>query len=299
MKLPARLALLGLAVAIPVIQSRIDARLGVFRAQEESIYLWSGTHVRQLVPGFEDLTADLYWLRTVQYFGGHRRQAEGKRFELLHPLVDIATTLDPRFEMAYSYGAIFLAEPWPMGAGEPEKAAALLDRGAKATGSWRLKQLQGYQAFLFLCDASRAAEILTEASEMPGAAFWLKMYAAEMRRKGGERDMARMLWRQMLEDAERGNAAADVIRSNAETNLRRLDAYDSMDLIDRAIRVFQERLGRLPASLAELQGAVGRLPTNDPSGVRFEYDAEKGRVSLSMMSALWRPDAESSLCKKR
>ena len=83
-------------MSVPFIQNAVDARRGRYQAQEEVLYLWSGQHVRRLVPGLEDLFADIYWLRTVQYFGGQRAFAEGKRFDLLGPLVDITTTLDPR-----------------------------------------------------------------------------------------------------------------------------------------------------------------------------------------------------------
>ena len=34
-----------------------------------------------------------------------------RRLQLLYPLLDITTTLDPRFNIAYRFGAIFLAEP--------------------------------------------------------------------------------------------------------------------------------------------------------------------------------------------
>jgi hypothetical protein len=63
---------LALAAAIPLVQNAIDARRGRFRAQEEILYVWSGEHVRRLSPGLENLLADIYWLRTVQYFGGQR-----------------------------------------------------------------------------------------------------------------------------------------------------------------------------------------------------------------------------------
>jgi len=35
-----------------------------------------------------------------------------KRFDLLVPLVNITIALDPRLEIAYRYGATFLAEPF-------------------------------------------------------------------------------------------------------------------------------------------------------------------------------------------
>jgi len=81
------LLLAPLLISIPLLQSRIDDRLGGFRSQEEVLYLWRGEQVKRLFPGFEALAADIYWLRTVQYFGGQRVFAEGKSFDLLKPLI--------------------------------------------------------------------------------------------------------------------------------------------------------------------------------------------------------------------
>ena len=131
---------LALLPLLPAVQGRIDQRLGEFRAQEEVLYVWSGEKLRRLASGFEDFLADIYWLRTVQYFGGQRRFSHEKRFELLEPLTDVTTALDPRLEIAYRYGAIFLSEAWPIGAGRPQAGVALLQRGAEANpGAWRLR----------------------------------------------------------------------------------------------------------------------------------------------------------------
>ena len=50
-------------------------------------------------------------------------------YALLYPLLDITTTLDPLFNIAYRFGAIFLAEAYPAGAGRPDLAIALLEKG--------------------------------------------------------------------------------------------------------------------------------------------------------------------------
>ena len=147
--------LLAMAGVIPV-QRRIDASLGGFRAQEEVLYVWSGEHIRRVSPGIENLMADVYWLRTVQYFGGVRAFSREKRFELLDPLMNITITFDPRFEIAYRYGAVFLCEPWPVGKGNPRAGVALLERGVRTLpASWRLRQDLGYFRFIFLNDADR------------------------------------------------------------------------------------------------------------------------------------------------
>ena len=70
------------------------------------------------------IVADIYWIRAVQYFGRTRLDARpGKSYDLLYPLLDITTTLDPQFNLAYRFGAVFLAEAYPGGAGQPARAA--------------------------------------------------------------------------------------------------------------------------------------------------------------------------------
>ncbi len=282
-------ALLVLAAApfVPLGQQRIDERLGRYRAQEEVLYLWSGEHVKRMVPGFEALAADIYWLRTVQYFGGQRLFAQDKRFELLRPLVDITTTLDPRLEIAYRYGAVFLSEPSPLGAGRPREGIEVLERGTAALPqSWRLRQDLGFFHYLFLHDAQTAARVLLEAAEIPGAAFWLRTMAADILVKGGDRESSRRMWRQMFEQAEEG-----IIRENAKVRLAILDSLDVRDALARAVAERVRRQGTLPSRLEQLAAeGLWRGPLVDAGGVPFGYDPRTGRVFIQEASPMWRPD---------
>jgi hypothetical protein len=279
-------AFLALVLAVPWIQGRIDSRAGAFRATEESLYLWSGRHVRLLAPGFEGLAADLYWLRTVQYFGSQRVFGTGKRFDLLLPLIDITTSLDPRMEIAYRYGAIFLSEPAPMGAGRPKDGVAILERGVRhLPDSWRLRQDLGYFHFLFLNDPKRAAEILLEASKLPGAAFWLRTLAADILTRGGERSTSRRIWVSLYASSEGS------IKENARVHLQQLDAVDRSEALSAAVAAFERAAGHRPSSLSELPAANLRgLALTDPTGVPFRYDSATGRVSIAPQSPLWRPE---------
>lgn len=287
MKRPA-LAALPLLGLVFWLQARIDAHLGLFRAQHEVLYLWSGAHVRRLFPGFENLAADLYWLRAVQYFGGQRVFARDTRMELLEPLLDITVTLDPRLEVAYRYGAIFLAEPAPVGAGRPRQAVALLEKGVAALPeNWRIRQDLGFIHFLHLNDHRRASEILLEASRLPGAAFWLKNLAADVLARGGDRATARQMWRQIHDQSD------GVVRANALVNLQVLEALDQAEDLTRRVEEFTRRAGRRPRSLDELRTrGLLRGPALDSSGAPFVYDAATGRVRVSPRSTLYRPDRD-------
>ena len=279
-----RLLLVALAALVPLIQRGVDARRIALGGQEDILYLWSGEQVRRLSPGLEDVMADIYWLRTVQYFGGQRAFAKEKRFDLLEPLIDITTTLDPRFELAYRYGAVFLAEPPPSGAGRPRAAVALLERGVRALPqSWRIRQDLGFFHFFFLGDSREAARILLEAADLPGTPHWLRTAAGDFLREGGERETSRQVWRHLAEQSE------GQMRDNALVNLARLDALDGQDALQRDVDEFTRRFGRRPAALGELAGAgLLRAPLVDPAKVPYGYDPATGRVSIARKSFFWR-----------
>jgi len=280
----AKIAFVVLAAIVPFYQQRLDATLGEQRATEEALYVWSGSYVKRLSPGFENVMADIYWLRTVQYFGSQRAFAKDKRYDLVEPLTQITVALDYRFEIAYHYGAVFLAEPWPRGADKAERAVALLKQGADATGSWRLRQLEGYFTLVFLNDAPKAAEILLEASKLPGAAYWLKTLAADALSRAGDRELARRIWLSMSEQSEPG-----AIRANAEFNLQQLKALDERDALQEAVIAFEAETRRRPRSLRELSVVrAGKIPVVDPAGVPYEYDEASGLVSVSRKSSMWR-----------
>lgn len=284
----ARLGLLLalLAPVVPWAQSHIDRHAGLFRSQEEVLYLWTGEQVARVFPGFEGFLADVYWLRTVQYFGGQRLFAHGKHFELLRPLVEITTALDPRMEIAYRYGAVFLSEAPPVGAGRPREGIEVLREGAQRNPrSWRLRQNLGFFYFLYLRDARRAAAVLDQAADIPGAAFWLRTLAASLLAKGGDRAAARQMWQRMFDQAEEG-----VLKENARLQLRILDALDMADRIGAAVAAYERSRGRRPGSLYELaRSGFWRGPLVDSAGVPFHYDEKTGQVRVSRTSPLWRP----------
>jgi len=269
---------------VPVVQAQLDRRIVKPSAEDEVLYLWSADQVRWIAPGLESLAADVYWLRTVQYFGSQRAYAAGSDFRLLKPLIDMTVALDPRMEIAYRYGAIFLAEPRPGGAGQPEAAIDLLERGAQALpGDWRLRQDLGFSHFLFLHDPRTASRILEEASDLPGAPGWLRNLAADVLTKGGDAATARQVWERIRDQSD------GQLKYNARLQIAMIDALEQAERLTSLVHDFEKRTGRRPASLEELvaAGALTRAPL-DAAGIPFQYDATTAAVTVSRRSPLWR-----------
>ena len=168
--------------------------------------------------GYSGLVADIYWTRVVQYFGRRVGVAEA-RFELLPALLDATTTLDPKLLPAYEFGSVFLAQDPPHGAGRPDLAVALMERGIRENPTqWRLYYDLGFVHSINRHDDAAAARAFQRGSEVPGAHPWLKLLAARMAERGGDGETARFLWAKAYEEA-----TDPLIRANALVHWRELD----------------------------------------------------------------------------
>ena len=271
------------APLIPWAQGQVDRHRERTGMESQRLYVWSGQHVRRMFPGLENLMADVYWLRTVQFFGHQHAFAQQRRFDLLVPLAEITTTLDPRFELAYRYGALFLAEPYPNGAGDIAAAEALLRKGIAANPqNWKLRRDLGYIYYFHLRDPRRAADAMLDASRIPGSPDWLKTMAASFLAED-DRATSRALWTKLYEEFEGS------MKGTAAFNLARLDALDHVDRVQEAVDLLARRLGRPPASWEEMFAAGLPPPlARDPGGVALDYDPGRGVVSLNRQSPWWR-----------
>jgi hypothetical protein len=233
---------------------------------------------------FDALAADVYWIRAVVYYGGVRRSDDVlKNYDLLHPLLDLTTTLDPRFLLAYRMGAIFLSEAYPGGAGRPDLAIDLLEKGVRANPMrWELLHDIGFVYFWSYRDYVTAASWIERAANVPGSPSWLRPVVAGMLARGGERSTARLLWTEMLRSDERG------MQEVARLRLVQLDAMDQIDALHSLVARVTLATGVRPASWSDLiaRGWLRSVPV-DPSGTPYVMDPFTSRVTVSRESALY------------
>jgi tetratricopeptide (TPR) repeat protein len=276
------LVALAAAVALQVLRDRQYPREA--RDAERFLYVRSGPAMQRISLSFDALAADVYWVRAIQHYGGDRLRGErgGRRYELLYPLLDLTTSLDPHFNIAYRFGAIFLGEPYPGGPGRPDQAIALLRRGISANPQkWQYYYDTGFVYYWRLGDFAAAAHWFQRASALPGAPNWLPAIAAAILTGGGDRASARFLWQQMLSSEQAW------VRRNAERSLRQLEAMDRIDMLEAAIRSGPPPPdGRYSWADLARRGLLPGIPV-DPTGTPFEIDPRTGRVSLSGSSPIW------------
>ena len=246
------------------------------------LYVRSPDAVSRLALSYKSLLADLYWLRAVQHYGTTKLSTDsGKQYDLLYPLLDLTTSLDPRFNVAYYFGSIFLAEPQPGGPGRPDLAIALLEKGLRAQPQkWELAQSIGFVHYWWRQDYEEAAAWFARAAAFPDAPVWMGPLAAVTLAEGGRRESSRLLWQQISQDAE-----DEWFRAEAARRLQQLDAMDQLDALQEAASAFQQREGRPASGWDDLRGAGYLRGTPvDPAGM--PYRLESGVVGLDAESPL-------------
>lgn len=268
-----------LFAAIAVLQMKIDAGTRAYTEENDELMLRSGSGVRQMSLGYDSLVADIYWTRAVQYYGS-RAGIDGAKFDLLWPLLDIATTLDSKLIIAYRFGAIFLSEPPPAGAGRPDLAVELVKRGIAANpDNYYLSGDLGFLYYWRLKDYPKASEAYLEGSKIPNAPSWLKMMAARIAAKGGALETSRMIWSQIYETSQ-----DKTVRDEALKTLRGLRAQEDEAQLDEVAQEYKNRFGHFPASASELRdaGLLRGTPT-DPAGYPYVFGGD-GKSSLDPRS---------------
>lgn len=245
----------GLNRWIEVNRPPVDSKM-----EEEKLYV-TGAAARRMSLSFNGLVADWYWMRSLQYVGRKViKQGEKVQFgdlgtldlNLLYPLLDTATTLDPQFIAVYEYGGVVLPSI------NDEDAIKLLKKGIENNPTkWRLFQHLGY-IYWQRGDYKTASEVYAAGAKLPGVPGWMQAMSARMLVEGGSRDTAREIYTRIYEQSEERT-----IKRMAELRLKQINSLDERDLIRRVLSDYRAQKGSCPSAWREvavrLQAAHLRL----------------------------------------
>jgi hypothetical protein len=277
-----------LLVALPLgfaglwqVERRIDRDLAGLHQEQDELVFRSGKMLKAVSLEYAPLMAELYWTRVVQYYGD-KQAHDDPHFDLLWPLLDIATTLDPQLLAAYRFGATFLSE-WPnAGPGRPDLGVELVQRGIKANPEyWRLYEDLGFIYYIHMKDYAKASAAFLEGSKNPQAYDWMKVMAARIAEKGDSRATSMFLWNELYQSTK-----SPEIKKNALAHLQLLRAEADCEQLDVLAAEYEKRMGRRPATVRDLINA-GMLPGAplDPMGTVYVFGKD-GKAQISATSPL-------------
>jgi tetratricopeptide (TPR) repeat protein len=288
-----------MAIAVPL-QSYMDERRPPEKSIGDVLYLPSGETVKSLSFGFDGILADIYWLRSVQYFGRQLLNNKNEidfslmsqvRYDLLYPLLDITTTLDPYYIAPYRFGAIFLPDY------NYDQALQLVKKGIYHNpNNWHL-----YHNLATLYwekkDYKSASETFLKGAELPKAPLWMRIMGGVMLSEGGSRSTACKMYVTIYEDAV--SSKDDFVSKQMESQIKRIYALDEVDYMNEVLARFRQINNRCPNSIEELApilrrnsgktGSCGQPiaikfnnkgEAESPIGNNYLYDSEQCKIKL-------------------
>lgn len=275
------LALLVSFAAVWQLQHNIDQGKKGVQTEQDQLALRSPKVLKIVSLEYAPLVAAIYWTRVVQYFGEKHRLHQ-TNLDLLWPLLDITTTLDPHLMPAYRFGSTFLSDQPPRGEGRPDLAVKLLQRGIQSNpDEWRLYQDLGNVYYFDAKDYAKASQAFAEGARNPESMIWMKVMAAKIASEGESPETSYFLWQQVYQSTK-----DPAIQKNAEEHLKLAKVELDLREINRLADTFEQQT-KHPATRIDELIAAGLLKgfPRDPEGYPYILD-ENGKAQLNPRSPL-------------
>jgi len=282
-----RLRIPGLLLLLLAGSTAANMHLGAGRVsgEEQRIHLPQAGWLEAVSLGYRNLWAEILWIRTLSWFGGHVRDAD---YDYLGELLQAIVRLNPRAEQAYYMAGAVL--PW--NTGSTRLSRPLLEQAMQHfPDDWRWPYYRGFNAYWFDHDNNEAGRLLARAASLPGSPPQVANLALRMQATAGQLNTALLFVQQLLQEKQDSHIRGHLehLRAVIQTEqiLRGLDARlaalprrynDARDL-----QRLREAGLRLPAVLPD-GGHIEILPDGEPvssaSGKRFRVFVSPRRKGI-------------------
>lgn len=233
------------------------------------LYLPDARYTRLVTLGFNNLSSDLFWFITINYFG---KQVRGERdYRWLSEMCDLVVNLDPGKNFTYEFCGNMLS--WE--AGEFQKSIDLFSKAiTQFPETWRFYYLRGFSYWYFLHDKEHARIDLELASRLPQAPQFLSSLAARLMVDADNPALALSF----LEDLRR-NATDDNAKTILNERIKRATLSRDLRALNALLQRYLQEQGGVPSSLDDLvKKHYLKFIPEEPFGGKYVLDSSSGKV---------------------
>jgi hypothetical protein len=259
---------LSLLLLAAVFQNRYDSTVSYMADRSTFVSLPSGQSLRILSFGYRNLTADLLFIWSIQFYSTYYLT---NRFDYLERIYNTITDITPQYKEPYIIGAMIMA----FEAKDIPMALRLLDKGSRSMDQeWIFDHEAGYYCYKYLKDFTRAESYYARAASKPEAPAFLKRMEAHIVYLQDNPRVAYQMWLDIY-----NNARDRSEKEMAFNHLYQIKAEIDVPFLQQKITLFREKYQRFPASLAELvrTGIIPGIP-RDFSGNDYLFDSQQGTI---------------------
>jgi len=186
---------------------------------ESILYLPSGKYLKYLTLGYNQVVADLLWIKTVSYFGSHFMTDQ--QYPWLFHMLTLIIDLDPKFDFPYYFGGVVLS----LEASQAENANKILEKGIDAfPNQWMYPFYIGFNHYYHLGDPMTAAPFIERASKLPGAPQFTKTLAGTLYEQSGDLNAGLEFYRKVYE-----NTSDEIVRKKIEERIKTILSKQGTD----------------------------------------------------------------------
>lgn len=212
--------------------------------------------------GLHSATAAFFWVGVIQRFV----TLAGDRLNGLAAHIRVINGLDPKFSYPYAFAALVLPA-----SDHADDAVSIAKAGLeRADPDWQIPYYLAVDYHIYLKDRKNAAIYMNIAAGTPGAPANIKYVAATYGNRQDLRQQTRAIWISIYE-----NSRDEIAQKQAEAHIKHID---TLDFIEKAAKLFKERMGQYPKTLDELvtQKILKAIPP-DPLGLPYDTKGD-GKV---------------------
>ncbi len=186
---------------------------------EPFLYLPSGDYLKPLALGYNQVLADVLWIRTVHYFGSH--YMTDKEYPWLYHMLTLIIDLDPKFNFPYYFGGIVLS----VEADQKDRANAILARGMEAyPEKWEYPFYIGFNHYYHEGNPAAAIPYIEKAAALPRAPAFVQSLVGTLYLKTGKKETALKFFRKIYE-----NTSDALVREKISTKIEKLLSEEMND----------------------------------------------------------------------
>lgn len=262
-------ALLFLAFQI---QKNLDNSRKRHKKEGIDIIVPSGQYMKIAVLGYNNVIADLYYLKAHQYVGTQEvRKAD---FPQLYPIIDLVTDLDPKFLSPYLFGGLALS----LQGLHVDESILILKKAYKMDPNvWQTAFYLGFNYFFYLQEYETAAKYISKAASQPGAPDYFGPLVASLYAESKKADMAIDFLKELRETTKDEDAKKDI-----DARIILAEVTRDAQFLEDAIERFKKKYNKMPNTLDDLtkKGIIDNIPI-EPNGGYYFIDLKTGEVKSS------------------
>ncbi len=250
------------------LQINIDSRFIKPTINTEARFLPSGKFLQGATLSYDELSADLLWIKAIGYFGTH--YSSDKDYTWLSHLLEIITTLDPAYEEVYELGAIILSSE----IGNISKSNELLLKGmnnvpVQDDRYWYLPFHIAFNNMFYIGDNRTAAHYFEIAARSHNSPRYLPLLVSRLYANTDNIALALPFLQEMISQAENEEIRQTLIRRMNDIYIKQ-----HTNLLNRACERFKHETGQPPTTLNDLVrlNIISEIPTEPYNGHYYLED---------------------------